>query len=106
MRLKQQHRLMSECFCAREDHQNLIEIISGLPVKDVWPIVPAALVFIHHRSDFSIGVIESANFHPLLMGSIEGSLKVLEGKDNWLFLDNDSNQSVEQYTWKLKISRS
>ena len=56
--------------------------------------------------NFSIGVIESANFHPLLMGSIEGSLKVLEGKDNWLFLDNDSNQSVEQYTGKLKISRS
>lgn len=58
------------------------------------------------HADFSIGVIENANFHPLITGSIEGTLKVLEGKENWLFLDNDSNQSVEQYTGKLKISRA
>jgi len=58
------------------------------------------------HADFSIGVIDNASFCPLLTGTIEGTLKVLEGKDNWLFLDNDSNQSVEQYTGKLKISRS
>ncbi|WP_421132585.1 hypothetical protein [Alteromonas sp. A079] len=58
------------------------------------------------HADFSIGVIENASYHPLLTGTIEGTLKVLEGTDNWLFLDNDSNQSVEQYTGKLKISRS
>lgn len=58
------------------------------------------------HADFSLGVIENASFHPLLTGKIEGTLKVLEGKENWLFLDNDSNQSVEQYTGKMKISRS
>lgn len=58
-----------------------------------------------HRN-FSIGVVENGHYHPLLSGTIEGSLKVLRGKENWLFLDNDSNQSVEQYTGKLKLSRS
>ncbi|WP_444891167.1 hypothetical protein [Microbulbifer sp. DLAB2-AA] len=34
---------------------------------------------------------------------IEGSLKIIEGLDGWLFLDNDTNQSVEQFTGKLLL---
>ena len=35
--------------------------------------------------------------------SVEGSLKVLEGKDGWLFLDNDANDSVAQHTGKMAL---
>ena len=31
--------------------------------------------------------------------------KVIEGKDGWLFLGNDSNNSVDQYTGKLLLSK-
>lgn len=37
--------------------------------------------------------------------AVEGSLKILEGRDGWLFLDNDTNQSVEQYCGKLLLDR-
>ncbi|MCO1334478.1 hypothetical protein MO867_09005 [Microbulbifer sp. OS29] len=36
--------------------------------------------------------------------SIEGDLKVLEGKAGWLFLDNDSNNSVLQFKGELGLS--
>lgn len=35
---------------------------------------------------------------------VEGSLKVLEGKAGWLFLDNDANNSVDQYLGKQLLS--
>ena len=56
-------------------------------------------------SSFSIGVVSRGKYYPLVEGTIEGAFKVLEGKNNWLFLDNDSNQSVEQYTGNVKLSR-
>lgn len=36
--------------------------------------------------------------------SKEVIISILRGKDNWLFLDNDSNQSVEQFVGKKSIS--
>ncbi len=36
---------------------------------------------------------------------VEGSLKILEGRDGWLFLDNDTNQSVEQFCGELLLGR-
>lgn len=36
--------------------------------------------------------------------TVEGTLKVLEGKNGWLFLDNDSNNSVAQYQGQLLLS--
>ncbi|RDV26578.1 hypothetical protein DXV75_06170 [Alteromonas aestuariivivens] len=54
---------------------------------------------------FQVGVIFGGKFIALSEFHIEGSLKVLHGRDGWLFLDNDSNQSVEQYTGKIKLSR-
>ena len=33
-------------------------------------------------------------------------LKVMEGLDGWLFLDNDTNRSVEQFTGELLLDRS
>lgn len=41
--------------------------------------------------------------HTLFTLSVEGSLKVLEGKEDWLFLDNDANDSVAQHTGKMAL---
>jgi len=57
-------------------------------------------------SNFTLGIIRNGRFTELLVGSIEGKFKILEGSDGWLFLDNDTNKSVEQYTGKLKLSRT
>lgn len=58
------------------------------------------------QSNFSLGIVENGKFTELLAGSVDGKFKVLEGKDKWLFLDNDTNKSVEQHTGKLKLSRT
>lgn len=57
-------------------------------------------------STFSIAVIADGRFHELLKGSIHGKFQILKGTDHWLFLDNDSNRSVEQFTGKVKLSRT
>lgn len=58
------------------------------------------------QAKFSVGIVADGIFTELFVGSINGKFKILEGKNNWLFLDNDSNKSVEQHTGKLKLSRS
>ena len=55
---------------------------------------------------FTFGVLLNNEFFPLLEGQVEGLFKVIHGNDDWLFLDNDSNKSVEQYTGKLLLSWS
>lgn len=39
---------------------------------------------------------------PLVLARLEvaGKIQVLKGREDWLFLDNDNNKSVEQYTGK------
>ncbi|MBB5212301.1 hypothetical protein [Microbulbifer hydrolyticus] len=34
-----------------------------------------------------------------------GSLRIIEGREGWLFLDNDSNQSVDQYKGNLLLGK-
>lgn len=51
-------------------------------------------------ADFELGVLQNGQHFALCQGHIAGPFKVLEGKDNWLFLDNDTNKSVEQFTGK------
>lgn len=58
------------------------------------------------QSSFSLGMIVNGTFTELLVGSIDGKFKILKGKDGWLFLDNDSNKSVEQFNGKVKLSRT
>jgi alginate O-acetyltransferase complex protein AlgJ len=52
---------------------------------------------------FELGVVHSGQQYALLSGTIAGPFNVLHGKDNWLFLDNDTNKSVEQFTGKLLL---
>lgn len=54
--------------------------------------------------DFELGVIVDGQGFPLVTGSVDGPFKVLAGTEGWLFLDNDTNKSVEQYTGKLLLS--
>lgn len=56
-----------------------------------------------HCDKFELGVVLNQQQTPLVQGCIVGPLKVLQGKDDWLFLDNDTNKSVEQFTGKLKL---
>lgn len=58
------------------------------------------------RPAFSVGVISNGEFTELLKGSVEGKFQVLKGSKNWLFLDNDSNKSVDQFTGKRRLSRT
>ena len=58
------------------------------------------------HSKFTLGLIENGTFTELMSGAVEGKFQVLEGREGWLFLDNDSNKSIEQYTGKLKLSRT
>ncbi|MAF66724.1 MAG: hypothetical protein CMJ84_13835 [Planctomycetes bacterium] len=58
------------------------------------------------HSTFTLGLIQDGTFTELMNGSVEGKFQILEGKDGWLFLDNDTNKSIEQHTGKLKLSRT
>ncbi|AFT96877.1 hypothetical protein AMBAS45_17090 [Alteromonas macleodii str. 'Balearic Sea AD45'] len=62
-------------------------------------------IYLKH-STFTLGLIQDGKFTELMNGSVEGKFQILEGKDGWLFLDNDTNKSIEQYTGKLKLSRT
>lgn len=58
------------------------------------------------HSSFSIGVIKEGRFIQVLTGAIEGKFQILKGENGWLFLDNDTNKSIEQHTGKLRLSRT
>lgn len=63
--------------------------------------VPAARL----TAGFRVGV-RLGNAEPVWLAEVAfvEPLQVLEGTDGWLFLDNDSNQSVDQYTGKRLLS--
>lgn len=52
---------------------------------------------------FVLGVTVDGVDTALVTGEIRGAFQVLQGKDGWLFLDNDTNKSVEQFTGKQLI---
>lgn len=55
------------------------------------------------HSEWFFGVEVDGHFVDLIFARILGVFKVLQGKDGWLFLDNDTNRSVEQFTGKLRL---
>jgi len=58
------------------------------------------------HASFSIGVVKEGRFIQLLTGAIEGKFQILKGDNGWLFLDNDTNKSIEQHTGKFRLSRT
>lgn len=55
-------------------------------------------------SRLQVGVELEGKRITLFRVDVRGTLKVLEGKDDWLFLDNDANRSVAQHTGKLSLN--
>ena len=58
------------------------------------------------HSSFCIGVVKEGRFIQILTGAIEGKFQILKGENGWLFLDNDTNKSIEQHTGKFRLSRT
>lgn len=54
---------------------------------------------------FTVALISESILTPLYNGHIKGAFEVIKGEDNWLFLDNDTNKSVDQFQGKVKLSR-
>ncbi|WP_333972419.1 alginate O-acetyltransferase AlgX-related protein [Alteromonas mediterranea] len=54
---------------------------------------------------FTIALISESTLTPLYKGHIKGAFEVIKGEDNWLFLDNDTNKSVDQFKGKVKLSK-
>lgn len=59
-----------------------------------------------NSAHFLLGVCITGHDYPLFSGQVQGAFQVLTGKDGWLFLDNDTNKSVEQFTGKLLLDRA
>lgn len=55
-------------------------------------------------ADFELGIYFDEQRWPLVRGEITGEFMVLKGKDDWLFLNNDTNQSVEQHSGRLLLN--
>lgn len=54
---------------------------------------------------FTIALISESVFTPIYNGHIKGAFEVIKGEDKWLFLDNDTNKSVDQFRGKVKLSK-
>lgn len=62
--------------------------------------------FVQLRSStFTIGVIYESRYTVLYSATVKGTFDVLRGKNSWLYLNNDTNKSVEQFKGKIKLSR-
>lgn len=72
------------------------QIFCGFAAK-----IPAAVLV----KGFRLGV-KVANYDPMWLAqvSFSESMKVIEGSDGWLFLDNDTNHSVAQFTGKVLLN--
>ncbi|WP_218354460.1 alginate O-acetyltransferase AlgX-related protein [Alteromonas lipotrueiana] len=57
-------------------------------------------------NESTLEVMEEDQVHVLYTIRVKHELEILEGKNNWLFLDNDSNCSVDQFRGKLLLSWS
>lgn len=54
---------------------------------------------------FSVGFLNNGSEEWAFRFKLSGILSVLEGVDGWLFLDNDSNRSVSQFTGETSLSK-
>jgi hypothetical protein len=55
-------------------------------------------------ANLAIAIVHDSCFSVIYELAIDGVFKILEGNQKWLFLDNDTNNSVEQFTGKTKLS--
>lgn len=57
------------------------------------------------HAEFELGIANADFSFVMALGKVCGEFKVLFGTDSWLFLDNDTNQSVEQHTGRILLSK-
>lgn len=55
---------------------------------------------------FEIGVKQAGKLLPMVVGEIQGPFEIIRGRDGWLYLANDTNKSVEQFTGQLQLNPS
>lgn len=56
-----------------------------------------------HQANFQLVLRVNGAEQVLINAEIQGAFKVVQGRHGWLFLDNDTNKSVEQFTGKYLI---
>ncbi len=61
--------------------------------------------FTLHSDHVVLGFVIAGQHYDFVDIRIESSMKVLPGTFPWLFLDNDTNQSVAQFTGELSLNR-
>lgn len=52
---------------------------------------------------FEVGICLDGEHLVLASGTIKGPFEILRGRENWLFLDNDTNQSVSQHIGEMGL---
>lgn len=83
-------------------HDSMIKIIE-IKNYNQSCIVPFNLLNI---DKFGILDKQTKNFIPLYQIVLKPTLQVLDGENGWLFLDNDSNNSVSQYKGEYLINEA
>ncbi len=56
-------------------------------------------------AEFELGLQGPDFYQTLSTGKVNAEFKVLFGTGGWMFLDNDTNQSVEQHTGRLLLNK-
>lgn len=60
--------------------------------------------FIPQCDQFELGLYDDGKLSPMLVGKIAGPFNIIQGKEGWLYLDNDTNKSVDQYKGEYLLS--
>jgi len=89
------HRPDVTSFFSLEHPVNNLQCHSGFSIETGASLMDVA--------SFDFGVITGDDLIWLGTFIIEDNVKVLEGRNGWLFLDNDSNNSVDQFTGRIGI---
>lgn len=55
-------------------------------------------------SRLAVGIYKDGIHHELWQIRINTKQKIIKGKDNWLFLDNDTNRSVDQHRGRYLLN--
>lgn len=75
--------------------RSTLKTLLGYPAQSSHHTFRFSLLLPDPKAEFGVRVGEDE--HILAVVSVKGALAVLEGKHGWLFLDNDTNHSVDQF---------
>lgn len=64
------------------------------------------LQFVPLSDQFEVGVYQDDVLLPLVNGKIAGPFNIIQGEQGWLYLDNDTNKSVDQFRGQHLLSEA